>query len=66
MTVIFIVYEYFQASHSDRVHKNVEQAFASRRRAEKCIETWKERNRLDGFESLYSYEIEEVPFDSAV
>ena len=37
-----------------------------RRRAEKCIETWKERNRLDGFESLYSYEIEEVPFDSAV
>ena len=65
MTAIFIVYEYFQASHSG-VHKNVEQAFASRRRAEKWIETWKERNRLDGFESLYSYEIQEVPFDSAV
>lgn len=65
MTAIFIVYEYFQPSRSDRVHKNVEQAFASRRRAEEWIESWKERNRLDGFESLYSYEIEEIPFDSA-
>ena len=66
MTAIFIVYEYFQASRSKRVHKNVEKAFASRRRAEKWIETCKELHKLHGYESLYSYEIQEVPFDSAV